>query len=175
MTIVKADKDGVLLEQYGNKYIRIDAGWYGAPVLFQVKITDEDFEKISTGQSPILGVFSRYDDRGLCTANGMRDSMIKDYIRAKTDYSDDMIQATLKKLREHKDVFLEFHNTILAEDYPKKGIVVEGYTAEQVADRLSLTPLGAYNYLIYLREKPEEALDNLENEFKLKSFNGWMA
>lgn len=39
---------------------------------------------------------------------------------------------------------------------------VKGYSAEQLYKTTSLTPLGAYNYLVYLRKKPEEALTNLQ-------------
>lgn len=38
---------------------------------------------------------------------------------------------------------------------------VQGYSAEQLCRTTCLTPLGAFNYLIYLQERPEEALANL--------------
>jgi hypothetical protein len=41
-------------------------------------------------------------------------------------------------------------------------IKVEGFTACQLATNYPLSPLGAYNYLIYLREMPVQALADLE-------------
>ena len=39
---------------------------------------------------------------------------------------------------------------------------VQGYSAEQLCRSTFLTPLGAFSYLIYLQERPEEALANLK-------------
>jgi len=39
---------------------------------------------------------------------------------------------------------------------------VQGYSAKQIYDSTYLEVIGAYNYLIYLRRKPKEALENLE-------------
>ena len=39
---------------------------------------------------------------------------------------------------------------------------IEGYSAEKIYNETKLTPLGAYNYLIYLRDNPDEALANLK-------------
>ena len=39
---------------------------------------------------------------------------------------------------------------------------VRGYSAEQLYNTTSLTTLGAFNYMVYLKRKPEEALANLK-------------
>ena len=41
---------------------------------------------------------------------------------------------------------------------------VRGYSAEQLYNATSLTTLGAFNYMVYLKRKPEEALANLQKE-----------
>ena len=41
-------------------------------------------------------------------------------------------------------------------------IKVEGLTAQHLATNYPLSALGAYNYLIYLREMPEIALADLK-------------
>ena len=40
---------------------------------------------------------------------------------------------------------------------------VEGYSARDIYEKTYLTEIGAYNYLIYLREDPEQALKDLKN------------
>lgn len=40
---------------------------------------------------------------------------------------------------------------------------VEGYSARDIYEKTYLTEIGAYNYLIYLEENPEQALENLRN------------
>ena len=40
---------------------------------------------------------------------------------------------------------------------------VEGYSAQDIYEKTYLTEIGAYNYLIYLEEDPEQALTDLKN------------
>ena len=52
---------------------------------------------------------------------------------------------------------------------PKENIIkCEGYSAEELCNTTILKPLGAYNYLIYLRDNPEEALANLKAGLPIK-------
>lgn len=71
----------------------------------------------------------------------------------------------LTKLNKYKDIYNEFEIGMENNDFvfPEVfAIKVEGYTAEYLHKNFNLSELGAYNYLIYLREKPEEALDDLK-------------
>ena len=62
-----------------------------------------------------------------------------------------------------EDIKMEFYETIMYESFPVNSpIKVEGYTAQQLNETTHLTVMGAYNYLIYLREDPKMALDNLK-------------
>ena len=72
---------------------------------------------------------------------------------------------TLIKFDKHSDIAGEFYegmkgNTFCFND--NKPIEVEGYTAKSIFDNYPLSELGAYNYLIYLRETPQEALLDLK-------------
>lgn len=40
---------------------------------------------------------------------------------------------------------------------------VEGYSAQDIFEKTYLTEIGAYDYLIYLKEDPEQALKDLKN------------
>lgn len=71
----------------------------------------------------------------------------------------------LTNLNKYKDIYNEFEIGMENNDFvfPEVfAIKVEGYTAEYLHKNFNLSELGAYNYLIYLREKPEEALDDLK-------------
>ena len=77
---------------------------------------------------------------------------------------------SLDKLAAHKDIYDEFVKVIYggkqaAADHP---VSVEGFTAGALAERYPLSVLGAYNYLIYLRERPKEALADLEKGLRRK-------
>lgn len=74
------------------------------------------------------------------------------------------LDAKIKELTRHSDIYEELINYILAgEQFDETmSLVVEGYTAKQLTNETILTPLGAFNYLVYLREEPQEALADLK-------------
>lgn len=68
------------------------------------------------------------------------------------------------KLQRHPDILCEFAAWVDSRSFPGEGegLVVEGYSAKKLSETTYLEPIGVYNYLIYLREKPAEALINLK-------------
>lgn len=74
------------------------------------------------------------------------------------------LDGKIKELSRYPDVFEEFVNYILnGEKFSEhQCLEIEGYTAKRLTDETILTPLGAFNYLIYLREEPKEALADLK-------------
>lgn len=74
--------------------------------------------------------------------------------------------ASYEKLNQHEDILNEFANCINEEqfNYCDNGIIVEGYSAKSLKEKVGnkLSNLGVYNYLIYLRENPDEAKQNLD-------------
>ena len=167
MNIVK-DKPGIMmLEQYGNKYIRYDAGGISEDIL-QVKITDEEFERVQKDEITMEGVVNYYDNRGLCLSDKLTDDLVRDHLKAYTTYSEERLDMIIEKLHTHGDVFFEFYFYVLYEEFEEYPITVEGYTAQYLKENYKLTVLGAYNYLIYLRDKPEKALADLKSGFHIK-------
>lgn len=72
------------------------------------------------------------------------------------------VQAILK-LQRHPDLLAEFKSAAASGGFPpdEQAIHVEGFTARELNERFPLSQLGAYNYLIYLRERPKDALEDL--------------
>ncbi len=71
---------------------------------------------------------------------------------------------TIQKLQTHSDIYNEFVLVLTTGKYTNKSaaIIAEGFTAEKLNTDYPLSLLGAYNYLIYLREFPKEALEDLK-------------
>jgi hypothetical protein len=71
---------------------------------------------------------------------------------------------TLDKLSLHSDIYREFVSCGLRElqPFPGSEIRVEGFSAWELHKKYPLSLLGAYNYLIHLRESPAEALADLK-------------
>lgn len=68
----------------------------------------------------------------------------------------------LGKLQRHPDILSEFRQWIRSKEFPREvAISIEGYTAASLVKATYLRPVGAYTYLIYLRENPKAALEDL--------------
>jgi ADP-ribosyl-[dinitrogen reductase] hydrolase len=91
------------------------------------------------------------------------DSMICDYLKKTYSMSDADIKESIVYLAEFSDIYNEFVQYVtLGVIDDSNCIEVEGYSANKLLNTTYLEPIGAYNYLVYLRRKPREALDKLK-------------
>ena len=90
------------------------------------------------------------------------DSEVVRLMRERFDLSLKRAVLALEKLSAHPDVYQEFTAVLTGKALPAgQAITAEGFSAQQLHTQYPLSLLGAYNYLIYLREAPQEALGNL--------------
>ena len=92
----------------------------------------------------------------------IRREQVKNYLLSEVKMSEQDASTTMNKLAQYKEIYLEFSEYVSTRKFPRMGVSVCGYNAATLHRNYSLSPLGAYNYLIYLQEKPEEALANLK-------------
>lgn len=71
------------------------------------------------------------------------------------------IHENYSKIDRHEDLKNELYFVIKNNSYPEEKVSVCGYTAEKLQKETRLNMLGAYNYLIFLREKPDKAKELL--------------
>ena len=168
MKILVNLNDKTLIKKYDHYYIRFTGGAH-EELLCDLKISDEDAEDIIADNSKLLKVFSDYEKNIKWTKNYFVDSVIKDHLYYAYHMYGKRIEKEMEKLDRHQDIKMEFYRTLMKEEFPKsRAISVEGYTAQQLKETTKLTVLGAYNYLIYLREDPKIALDNLKKGLPTK-------
>lgn len=84
--------------------------------------------------------------------------------------SDIIAKRLVNKITKYEDIAGEFKRSISEKDYPQeKSIKIHGYTA---ADISRLAPHmgmgGVYNFLVLLRENPEEAEKIISENFPRK-------
>ncbi len=79
------------------------------------------------------------------------------------------IEAAIKKLDTYADIKNELYETLKSGCFPLNHAIIEsGYTAQALNENTFLTVLGAYNYLIYLRDDTENALLDLKKGLPTK-------
>ena len=89
---------------------------------------------------------------------------ILEHLKRKCGYSDEKARKTLDYLLQVKVTAFEYwyflnYGCFVPDKYANKHF---GWTAKRIAKETVLTDLGAFNYMIYLKQQPEEAIRNLE-------------
>ena len=98
----------------------------------------------------------------------MPSEIIHNYLITENKFTVKMANENIEKFQRHSDIMEEFANWIINRAFVNETISVEGYTAEYLYTSTFLTVLGSYNYLIYLREEPCEALKYLTEGFPIE-------
>ena len=88
--------------------------------------------------------------------------MVADYLCNECGISENRAKSVIKGLGKHKEVYYEFASYVKNRQFSSDAFAVEGYTAEQLYNNYPLSVVGAYNYLIYLREDPQNAIADLK-------------
>lgn len=88
--------------------------------------------------------------------------IIKNFIKENNNLNDYRINQEYLGIHKYPEIEEEFVYYILnGWSIDKTLLIVEGFTAKKLLENYPLSVLGAYNYLIYLKEEPKDALDNL--------------
>ena len=101
----------------------------------------------------------------LASVGNTRFEMLQRYIQQKYGYSDEKARIMVEQMSVYTEIFEEFFNYARIGKFYKKDRTktkVCGYTAEVLNKDFGLSPLEAYNYLIYLKEEPNKALEDLK-------------
>jgi hypothetical protein len=117
-----------------------------------------------------LGASSDYDNSwftNLCEVQDelekYYDELVIQFIKDNSTLSEKRVEKMIKDLKIHFDLYSEIVEYILAGNtYKKDTIKVEGYDAAGLCSNYKLSLVGAYNFLIYLREDPSNALADLK-------------
>ena len=103
--------------------------------------------------------------RYLATKGNSKEEMLCRYIQQKYGYSEKRSRVMVDQMLPYSDIFEEFFNYSRVEKFRKKDesqVEICGYTAEVLNRDFNLSPLGAYNFLVYLKEEPERAIADLK-------------
>ncbi len=98
-----------------------------------------------------------------------RENCVVKHLMTEYNMSEQRARTSYNKLLRQDDILNEFYFYIKNNRFKNfNQIEVERYSAKQLYDTTYLEPLGAYNYLIYLRESPKEALEDLKKGLPIK-------
>lgn len=126
--------------------------------VFDLRIFDTEFEATDYAKDTL-------NKKYLATIGNTKEDMLCRYIQQKYKYSEKRARGMISQMVIHPDVFEEFFNYARVGKFCKKDKTqteICGYTAEILNREFKLSPLGAYNYLVYLIEDPDQAVADLK-------------
>lgn len=126
--------------------------------ILDVKTFETEFAAVEYAKNILSKIY-------LSTKDNSKMEMLCRFIQKKFGYSEKRANTMVNQMAKHTDVFEEFFNYARVGKFCKKDksqTQVHGYTAEFLNKEYNLSPLGAYNYLVYLIEDPERALADLK-------------
>lgn len=93
-----------------------------------------------------------------------KEPIIIKYIKSEYGYSDTKARKTLSYLLQVKAIAFELLHFIENGSFvpDRYASVFSGYTVKRISTETNLTVLGAFNYMVFLKQNPREALSNLE-------------
>lgn len=96
--------------------------------------------------------------------------LIRKYLEEEKKMSPVILERTIAKLERHADIVEEFKLWIETKEYKTDTpLQIEGYTAEDIFKMAPfLDGLGVFNFLVTLREQPEEAKAQISAGFPRK-------
>lgn len=129
----------------------------------EIPVSKADAERIISDASVIDELLSIAKTKIEWTANSFYKIGITEYILHHMKLSQTRAEKSYEKIARYADIRKEFYQYIMDDEvFTSNPIKVEGFTAHHLATNYPLSALGAYNYLIYLREMPEKALADLK-------------
>lgn len=162
MNVLKEYKGYQLVERLAKTYIRF---WGGREedIPCEFPISKTDAERVINEASVIDELLSIAKTQIEWTANSFYKIGITEYILHRMKLSQTRAEKSYEKIARYADIRKEFYQYIMDDEvFTPNPIKVEGFTAQHLAANYPLSALGAYNYLIYLREMPEKALADLK-------------
>lgn len=91
------------------------------------------------------------------------ESTMLSYMVMEEKMSQENAKENYDELYQHYDILMELFYYVRNKKFPVKDpVMIAGYTAEKLKDSTYLSVLGVYNFLVYLREDPKEALKDLK-------------
>jgi hypothetical protein len=157
-----------LIKKYDHYYIRFIGG-QREEFPCDLAISNKEAMSIISSNELIKNIRDEYKKKVEWTSRYFIDSLLNDYMFYESNMSEKRIKANIDKLNRHEDIKFELYETIVYDKFPVAGALqVHGYTAESLNKTTHLSVLGAYNYLIYLREDETNALSDLKKGLPVK-------
>lgn len=116
MELIAEYKGLKLIKKYGQYYIRFVGGQY-EEYPCELRITNKEALTIISRNDELKTVRDAYKKQVKWTKDFFVDSGIKDYLFYECGLNEVAVENIMKKLDTHKDIKMEFYETIMSEEF----------------------------------------------------------
>lgn len=156
MKILQDYNGYLLIERYGRNYVRFMGG-REEDMPCEFPVTKDEAQRVCADEKVLDVLIAEAKKKFSWNKETFFEIGIKEYLTHCLHMSQNRTEKSYEKLARYPHIMREFYNFILDAQPIYNPIVVEGHTAKELYETTYLNPLGAYNYLIYLIEHPDEA------------------
>lgn len=98
------------------------------------------------------------------------ETKIDNYLREEKQIDSELVREMLiKKITKYDDILQEFMQWLEARNYEHAQVVVDDYNAQKIYELApQLDGMGVYNFLVTLRDEPQEAQAIIDEGFIAK-------
>ena len=153
----------------GNEWVRFMIDERGHMTVFERTDEDKCFETIKRILPDLLSDIGIHDVQN-SKAYALTKQELMDYLMDNYDMKKQRAEKQYETLRKNINLLMEFKKYVKEGAFMKEKYALApcGWTAKKLYETYSLSPLGAFNYIQYLCDEPEEALKHLSEGLKNK-------
>lgn len=109
-------------------------------------------------------------EREIWSKGEVMEGRIEEYLRVERGVTSEIVQRRLcEKVMKYDDIAKEFVEWLETRRYDKNGLEIVGWTAEKIYQKApQLDGIGVFNFLVTLRDSPEEAKQMIDEDFVVR-------
>jgi|GEM_PF-6635990 len=148
-------------DRYYIRYI-MDDGFVAEIPVAEIPTGKDVVKIIKENPSKMISIVNAFRDKLCWTQYSYIQSTITDYLLYSGDMPMNQASRLFKKLSKYEDILNQMYNMIVEGAPGIRKVTSQGYSAKEIMDKTSLNLIGAYLYMVSLRDDAENARRTLE-------------
>ena len=165
-----------LIKRYQDRYyirFELESGFIAELPVSEIPTGKNVVKLITDKPSEMIKIVNAFRQKGDWTETSYVQSTIIDCLLYSGDMPMTQASKIWSKLSRHEDLVQEMYNMIVEGSPGIRSVKAAGFTARKLMDITQMTLIGAYLFMVSLREDPEKALPQLKDMVVDKQTTGY--
>ena len=155
-----------LIRRYNDRYyirFELESGFIAELPVSEIPTGKDVVKIIEDKPQEMIRIVSAFRQKGDWTETAYIQSTIVDCLLYSGDMPTTQASKIWSKLSRYDDLTQEMYNMIVEEKPGIRSVKAAGFTAKKLMDITQMTLIGAYLFMVALREDPDKALPQLKD------------